>query len=112
MKSTSFRIKNIPSPIDNKQNFSIPLLNAYAIEYSMLNVNGQSIFVDGNGLEIINHNIIWHSDPLYSYEIGTTWSVVLEIFYHGVRDFALFFPQIKANDSSLAERLGEFYEES
>ena len=58
MKSASFRIKKIPSIIDNKQNFSIPLLNAYAVEYSMLNVNGQSIYVDGNGLEILNHNII------------------------------------------------------
>ena len=104
MKSTSFKIKNIPSPVEGIQTFLLPLLGAYAIEYSIMNINGQSCYMNTD--ELVNNRIIWNCNPKFSYEIISDDSVILEIFYHGIRDYSLFFPQIIPSNPDLAKRLG------
>ena len=110
MKMRSFTIDNshLPDgPSPNHQTLNVPGLSAYAIEHADLQYNGVTHAVDGNDLKIAEDSIIATSMQFSKYD-----SLRLCIYYFGIKDFSLLFPQIKAAAVDRAERLGLIYEEA
>jgi len=110
MKSTYFSFcPNLPPHIRKDGWFctKIPLLQAYAIEYSDYYINGLLEKIEGEDYRIeINSGEIVYTDR--NYFLGDQHRLV--IHYHGIRDYSYLFPKVE-NDK-LRERLGIFYEEA
>jgi len=112
MKSTIFDLV-ITSPTCVHKNpsdnvyvyeFTIPILPAFAIEYFTLQFGASSCFPDKQD-SIQNDKLT----IFLGYSLDEVDSKLV-IHYHGIRDYALLFPFI--TDSSLKERLGDFYREA
>ncbi|MBF0509223.1 MAG: hypothetical protein HQK57_09905 [Deltaproteobacteria bacterium] len=86
--------------------FLIPTLPAYAIEYSVLQLNGVGGEIASEKYEINEEKIIIKA-PL---SLGQADRLRLVIYYLGIRDYALLFPQIK--DLDLKKRMALFYRDA
>ncbi|MBW4443943.1 MAG: hypothetical protein KME10_22495 [Plectolyngbya sp. WJT66-NPBG17] len=112
MKSTIFELDTTASTCNYKKSshdvhiyeFTIPTLSAFAIEYFTLQFGALSCFPDKEDL-IQNDKLT--VQPGYSLD-GMDCKLV--IHYHGIRDYKLLFPFV--TNSSLQERLGDFYREA
>lgn len=114
MKSTTFFIDPSTGSYNSNNNrvdFVIDTLPAYAIEYSILVINGVNYH---DGFSIVSNTVHW--EGLFRIEPGgvggTHDTVILNIYYHGIRDYGLLFPKINDTDSRSADRLGRYYEEA
>ncbi len=93
--------------------FKIPLLPAYAIEYTEFSVpdqlnENQKRLIEGKNYFIENNKLIWKyfEPPLFIVDAKYR----LTVHHHGIRDYKLLFPYIE-NDI-LKQRLGDFYREA
>ncbi len=112
MKSTLYNIKTTGKnynesrcEIDQQYNckITIPNLDAYAVEYFTVQINGLAVNDDyllpqtSKCIEFTSKNSLLSHD------------VKLIIHYHGIRNYANLFPWI--NDEELKERIGHYYRE-
>lgn len=114
MQSAFFPLERIIKPPGNMDAptaiYEVPTLPAYAIEWAELRrepgmaEDSPRHAILGKGLEIDGTQVMWHDykEPL----LGETLSLILIIYFHGIRDYGLLFPQ--AGDPSLSRRLGSF----
>ncbi len=116
MKSTVFELtypKNVPDQANETDvKFHIPILKAYAIEYSEFSFRGgfndHKESIEGKGYELVEDGLIWR-DSFYPSFPGMDYYRLI-IHYHGIRDYEALFPNVKNN--SLRTRLSKFYEEA
>lgn len=117
MKSTAFterhvRIGSLSEP-DSEEHLVVPTLSAYAVEYSEFTPAphldyGMTVLYQDTDYRILGDRLYFrHAIPFVH---GGLSSCRLVIHYHGIRDYALLFPQI--SDQGLRTRLGQFYEEA
>ena len=97
--------------INNEVEFNIPILPAFAIEYSDFSftdslVECKSLLVEGRDYILRNDKLVWSdfTAPLHKPAYRLT------IYHHGIRDFSLLFPHVC--DNALKCRLGRFYKEA
>ena len=94
--------------------YSVPTLDAYAVEYAELRVHqdldgiGKTELLQGNGFELETNLVRW--DNYINIFPGHEPPIYLIIHYHGVGDYNKLFPFI--NEDKEKERLGLFYEEA
>ncbi len=112
MKSTIFDLDitaptcdhNNPSDNVHIYEFIIPILPAFAVEYFTLQFGAMSCFPD-NQASILDDKLTF----VESYSLEEL-DCKLIIHYHGIREYKLLFPFV--TDTSLQERLGDFYREA
>ena len=117
MKSTAFTERHIKigslSGQIAEEYLVVPTLSAYAVEYSEFTTapnldSGMTVFYQDTDYRIVDDRLyVRYAIP---FVFGGLGSYRLVIHYHGIRDYALLFPQVK--DHSLQIRLGQFYEEA
>ena len=91
----------------------VPTLSAYAVEHSEFTPppnldTGPTVLYQDSHYRIEGDNVFL-AHPFCT-PFGGLEPCRLVIHYHGIRDYALLFPQI--TDQRLKERLGRFYEEA
>lgn len=117
MKSTAFTERHIKfgslsGPIA-EENLVVPTLSAYAVEYSEFTPapnldSGMTVLYQDTDYRIAGDRLYFRYAVPFVF--GGLGSCRLVIHYHGIRDYALLFPQI--SDHGLRIRLGQFYEEA
>lgn len=109
MKTTIFSLKNprveTSQALSQKTIFDVPILSAYAIEFSEL--------FGGNRYDqtsdLIEHQIFESTVHTRNHLLFND-NIKLKIYYHGIRDYSLLF--VHVDDPQLRKRLGEFYHEA
>ena len=111
MKSTVFEIKPLNDITDKIYapdgtliyKIYVPTLDAYAIEYVTFHLSGSTAFLGSSCIK--NSELeIYTKSSLAPFECRCI------VHYHGIRDYALLFPNV--TQPVLKERLGKFYQEA
>lgn len=117
MKTTMFNGRQMKlastDAYDNVSVVKVPTLSAYAIECAEFTPPrhidaGFHIFQMGADFVVIDEEVRFSSG--FDLKFGGFESCRMTVHYHGIRDYALLFPQV--TDLSLRERLGLFYAEA
>ncbi|MCJ2140271.1 hypothetical protein [Methylobacterium sp. E-066] len=113
MKTTHFnltaQVPAVPSGTISPptQSFTVRSLDAYAISNAFVQVNGINNLVDG-----INSQIAGDTLTCNDFKLQQPDNVVLQIYYHGIRDYSALFPTVKSTEPARAIRMGAFYQEA
>jgi len=110
MKTTVFEIDTSRGDFtlgNDKSEFTLDLLPAYAIEFCTLSVNGLTFANSPDNFTVVGNKIRWEGK---GYALDHESGLSLTIHYHGIRDYSLLFPRVP--DVTLRTRLGEFYYEA
>ena len=89
---------------------TIKTLAAYAIDNYHLLING--LYNDVSNIDVIVSGTQVLITDNFGYDFSLSDKVEFVIYYIGIRDYELLFPQIKANEAPRAARLAKFYHEA
>ena len=105
MKSKLIALSPLTIKKNTTQRISLPIINAYAIDYYDFRFNGLAgysswVEIKDGGIDITTEE--FDIDPDERFE--------LLIYYHGIRDYEALFPFV--TDSKLRKRMADFYEDA